>query len=489
MPRNDILINVLTKGVKQAQSSLKRLTGTVGKLVGVYASWRGLVGAKNFFGSAIKEYHDQEKALIRLTKLVKNQLPKAYKTAVKELTAYAEELQVVGVIADDVTQAGMSQLASFQLQAEAIKILTPAMQDLIVAQYGMNAGQEQAIQAANTLGKAMIGQAGFLARVGISLSETQKQQLKVNQGLDKANTLAEILRDNFGGLNTELRKSSAGAMVAFRNSWGDLKEELGRSMLQFGGVQTTIEKLVAYFGSDAAKSSIQKFGKFIGDVLRVPESIAKDTTIGAIRDFERVKDIMKRRHALIQEYKKGEADPERMAKLPKLIGLAGKEAQQMAESPGVKELYDKEYAEYRKKKAQEEAAKPKPKPELGPGGVSPIGRMTLRERYRWEQQQKRESFIDWGVRSMQEREQRKRRDSVPDFMKWQSPFGTEGYTGGAGSQYGKFNAEINTKIEQANKKTESNLLSMADTFISKITGIGDIYKTIEARVDFLEIMR
>ena len=51
----------------------------------------------------------------------------------------------IGVVGDEVTLAGMQQLATFQLNGEQIKMLSGGMLDLLVQQKGMNATQQDAV--------------------------------------------------------------------------------------------------------------------------------------------------------------------------------------------------------------------------------------------------------------------------------------------------------------------------------------------------------
>ena len=162
----------------------------------------GADGAFGLLSAAIvkvtKASFAQERAEARLAQLVRNTTG-ATDDQIESLKQQAVALQRVGVIGDEVTIAGQSQLATFALTVEQIKQLTPALNDMIVAQNGVNATQEAAITVANAVGRALEGGVGALTRYGISLSDTQKELFETADRTEKVALLTEILSSNYGG--------------------------------------------------------------------------------------------------------------------------------------------------------------------------------------------------------------------------------------------------------------------------------------------------
>ena len=148
-----------------------------------------------------------------------------------QLMGVASDIQKVGVIGDEVTLAGMQQLATFQLSADQIAKLSTGMTDLLAQTKGLNATQEDAVSIANLIGKAMNGNAGALTRVGIIMDDNQKKMLESGDATQRAAVLAEILKDNVGGVNAALADTSQGKIQQFSNAWGDMKEEVGKHIL------------------------------------------------------------------------------------------------------------------------------------------------------------------------------------------------------------------------------------------------------------------
>ncbi len=155
----------------------------------------------------------------------------AVAAAKQNLMGVASELQKVGVIGDEVTLAGMQQLATFQLSDKEISMLATGMTDLLAQQKGLNASQEDAVSIANMIGKAMTGQTSALSRVGITFSEAEKKALETGTAEERAAVLAGILKNNVGGVNKALAETDQGKIQQMANSYGDMKEEVGKLAL------------------------------------------------------------------------------------------------------------------------------------------------------------------------------------------------------------------------------------------------------------------
>ena len=150
---------------------------------------------------------------------------------VDSLEQLASKLQSVGVIEDDVIKAGMSQLATFNLQSSTIATLTPKIADMATQLYGYNVNAEQMAQINNLVGKAMTGSTGALTRYGVTLSDAQAQIIQTGNEEQRAAMITEVLGQNFGKVNEALRKTPQGMFTAIQNDLGDLQEELGQLIL------------------------------------------------------------------------------------------------------------------------------------------------------------------------------------------------------------------------------------------------------------------
>jgi len=218
------MVDKATKQLKQVGGSFDNLAQKA-KTVGTGMTIAG--GAITAFGAvSVKAFQKQELAVTKLTQIAK-QASGATDAQVESLKQQAQALQDVGVVGDEVTLVGQAQLATFGLQTDSISTLTGSMLDLAVNQKGVNATQEDMMNIANLVGKAMDGQVGALSRVGVSFTEAQGEILKTGTEMEKASVLSEVLQQNVGGLNKSMRDTTQGGMAALRNDIGDLQEKIG----------------------------------------------------------------------------------------------------------------------------------------------------------------------------------------------------------------------------------------------------------------------
>lgn len=198
-------------------------------------------GLKAWAADAIEGFNAAEEAETKLAAVLANvpsiiaQGTGAAEAAKERLVGLADGLEEVGVVAGDVTTAGLQQLATFQLTEESLAKLTPGLADLIAQQKGVNASQEDAIGFANLLGKAMTGQTGALSRAGIIMTEHQKKVMQTGTEMERAAMMAEILEANVGGVNKALADTDAGKIAQTRNLLGRAQDEIGGKLMHLKG--------------------------------------------------------------------------------------------------------------------------------------------------------------------------------------------------------------------------------------------------------------
>lgn len=230
------VVKVVTKGA-EALSSIGKGFAKMGKIaaigVGAVAA-AGAAGLTALFSGSTEAAKAQIEAETKLeavlgnVKSIQAQGAGAAAQAKQQLMGVASSLQQIGVIGDEVTLAGMQQLATFQLSDKEITTLAGGMTDLLAQQKGLNATQEDSVTIANMIGKAMNGQVGALSRVGISFTDAQAKALELADSEGRAAILAEILQQNVGGVNKALAETDQGKIQQMNNAWGDMKEEVGK---------------------------------------------------------------------------------------------------------------------------------------------------------------------------------------------------------------------------------------------------------------------
>lgn len=202
----------------------------------------------------------------------------AAQAAKQKLMGVASELQGIGVIGDEVTLAGMQQLATFQLSDKEISILAGGMTDLLAQQKGLNASQEDAVGIANMIGKAMTGQASALSRVGITFDEAQKKALETGTAEERAAVLAQILKQNVGGVNQALAETDQGKIQQMANAYGDMKEEVGKLALSMKAKLAAVVMKNIPTIQKLGTTMISTISKFADKAMPVIDSLISNVT-------------------------------------------------------------------------------------------------------------------------------------------------------------------------------------------------------------------
>jgi len=235
------------KGLGRTQNSLKGLnrlqaqSNAIARRAGVGQSWFGSGLARTALGAAAayisiqsltaayrslsEAGNAQIRAETRVQQIMTNLGAKG-RGYTEVLKKQARALQQVTTVGDEVTLYGASQLGTFQLQGKNLTALVPSLQNLAVAQYGVNVTQEEMFQSANQLGKVFTGQVGSMKRMGISFSKAQEKILKTGTESQKTATLIQVINDNYGNLARRMAKTPEGRIMRLRNAWGDIRETL-----------------------------------------------------------------------------------------------------------------------------------------------------------------------------------------------------------------------------------------------------------------------
>ena len=232
--------NVIKSWASSANSKFKSVASAAGKVGAAVLTLGGAIsvaGVKAWSEEAMEGFNAAKEAETKLEAVLKN-VPSIISqgadvaTAAKDrLVAYTDQMEETGVVAGDVSIAGLQQLATFQLTEESLKKLTPGMADLVAQQKGLNATQEDAVSIGNLIGKAMTGQTGALSKAGIIMSEYQANVMKTGTEAERAAMMAEILQQNVGGVNEALAKTDAGKIKVAENLYGRMSDAVGEGLM------------------------------------------------------------------------------------------------------------------------------------------------------------------------------------------------------------------------------------------------------------------
>lgn len=198
-------MKLASKGFKKTAASLKK----TGK-----ALTMSLTAPLTAFAAAsVKAFDTQAKAEAKLMTALKGN-----EAAFKSLTTQAQELQKVTIFGDEETIAAQSMLASMGLEEEAIKRLTPLIQDMATAK-GMNLSA-----AADLVAKSVGSSTNALSRYGIQIEGA----VGSTERLDSA---VIALEGQFKGQAEAAAKAGAGGLKQLQNRFGDLMEQIGAMLI------------------------------------------------------------------------------------------------------------------------------------------------------------------------------------------------------------------------------------------------------------------
>lgn len=220
----------LKKMGTQNDSVGKSLTSMAKKVVGVVAAYAGFRKIVSVLQECVTKANEAEQANVRLNTIM-SQIPGITDEAKASVAAYCGELSKETTIGATAQKNGASQLASFQMSADSVQTLLPQLNNLAVAQYGVNVNSDQMIQSANLLGKAWSGQTGALSRAGIVMTQDQAKILKTGTDAQKTAALVDILNANFGDLAKEMANTNEGRLIRVKNAVGGIKTAVGSALL------------------------------------------------------------------------------------------------------------------------------------------------------------------------------------------------------------------------------------------------------------------
>ena len=213
----------VSKANQEMANSIKKSTGGIsGSLGKLKTAWLGIgaaVAAVIAFGKkAIDAYMEQEKATMKLAVAMRNQGDYSRKS-LRELKAYASQLQKTTVYGDELTLSVMGNLKTYGMNTEELKKATIATMDLATAK-GMDL-----LSASDLVGKAFVGETGTLSRYGIVLEK----------GVPKTKKFAAVLKlinERFGGAAQAEIETYSGQLKQMSNWWGDIMEKIGFGLLK-----------------------------------------------------------------------------------------------------------------------------------------------------------------------------------------------------------------------------------------------------------------
>jgi hypothetical protein len=218
------------KAFKEAETTTEKLTKNVKRLAGSLGVAFGTTQILAFGKASVKaalEAQAQQERLANLVKVTVN----ATDAQVQALNEQAAALQAIGVVnKENITQT-QSQLATFNLQIDTIKTLTPAILDYVTAEKGAAASADQFKQMTNGLAQALNGNFASLTKVGFVLDEQTKKTIASGTETERAAALVKVLDSTYKDFNKNLANTPTGQMQKLANAADDAKQIIGEGLL------------------------------------------------------------------------------------------------------------------------------------------------------------------------------------------------------------------------------------------------------------------
>ena len=249
------------KAFKQAETSTEKLTKNVKKLAASFGLAFGTAQVIAFGKAAVKASLEAQAQQERLTNLVKVTVG-ATDAQVQSLNDQAAALQAIGVVnKENITQT-QSQLATFNLQIDTIKALTPAILDYVTAEKGAAASADEFKSMTNGLAQALNGNFASLTKVGFVLDDVTKKTIKEGTETERAAALVKVLDSTYKDFNKNLANTPTGQMQKLANAADDAKQVIGTGLLdalKSIGEDTSVENLA---------KNMESIALYVADVTR-----------------------------------------------------------------------------------------------------------------------------------------------------------------------------------------------------------------------------
>lgn len=244
----------MQKSLKQANKNISVFKGVATKAFAAISAAVAAIGIKKSLDAIDYQIMQETKLAV-----IMRQRMGATEQMIQSVKNLASAQQSLGIIDAEVQLAGAQQLATFLRTSNALETLIPAMNNLAAQQKGVNATGEDLVGIANMIGKVLDGNVGALKRVGITFSDADQRMLEFGNEAERAATLARVIENNVGQMNSALANTSTGRVKQLANSFGDIEEEIGRLILPLRDVIVPLLQRMVSVATRAVQSMQSAF--------------------------------------------------------------------------------------------------------------------------------------------------------------------------------------------------------------------------------------
>lgn len=169
-------------------------------------------------------------ATFRLSKLLKVTI-NATDEQTKALLDQADALEKTTVAGKDMILTTQSQLATFNLQADTIQQLTPAILDYVIAEKGAGASADDFRQMTNGLAQALNGNFASLTKSGFVLDAHTKELIKNGTEAERATALAQVLGSTYAGFAEGATQTAIGKQIMLNKALEDIQKTIASAVI------------------------------------------------------------------------------------------------------------------------------------------------------------------------------------------------------------------------------------------------------------------
>ena len=317
-------VGSLTKLVKSYWAEITAAYLVMKKVVSVLNDW-------------VKESREQEQAVMKLNTVLKSMGSYTFETS-KEMQDFASSMELVTKFSDDVIINGQALMATFkqigwdvfpQAMESAMDLSTIFEQDL----------QTSVIQVGKALNDPIAGITS-LKKIGVSFTETQKDQIKhfieTNQLAKAQAIILKELADETGNAGRAMGLTAGGQAEILQHKIANLKKELGfmidSEMPAFLELANRIaDTLMRWAGAiNANKKALKEWRDQVADMNKteLTEAIRQQDAVvqSLANQIKPIQDVIEKHKWLTKEYRDAvkaynELIPQYDDSIKKLYGL------------------------------------------------------------------------------------------------------------------------------------------------------------------------
>ncbi|WP_154665998.1 hypothetical protein [Paenibacillus pinihumi] len=232
----DITNNIIQQNIfnNTVQDGVKNIDSLGKRLLNLTSTYINLNSVKKFFGDSLKAANEQIRAEERLQAVMRN-TPGMTQDGIDHVKNKAYELQGSTSIKASTGIAGQSQLAEYVYDPTNLEKMTQAMYDLAAETYGAKVNQEQMIQTASFLGKAMSGDKFALAWNGFKaeavFTTAEQELLRTGTEAERTALVIKMVESSLSGMAQNMAQTFEGRVESLKNAWSGIMEKIGYGVL------------------------------------------------------------------------------------------------------------------------------------------------------------------------------------------------------------------------------------------------------------------